>query len=224
MSDQRRLRGMCGLASCPQARRPVRLSGCLQGSEVVCAGIGRPRQPRRFGRGGGAWPEDDPRGATLSRALPRCRDLVPARARSCGRGLGCALLRTEAVQQEVAEFGEGVAGGQAGPFQEDSRLDRVDGDRDDLGGEMAVERAEDAGLHALLDQFVDPARRGGGVRAVDLCGRFVTDTPPCGRRWRQSLLRTRPPRLTLRDPGGVSNPNGSMSCFLLLCCRPPQQN
>ncbi|MFI5682005.1 hypothetical protein [Streptomyces cellulosae] len=38
-------------------------------------------------------------------------------------------------------------------------------------------RAEDAGLHALLDQFVDPARRSSGVLAVNLCGWFVTDRP-----------------------------------------------
>lgn len=49
------------------------------------------------------------------------------------------------------------------------------GDRYDLGGEVPGERAENAGLHAFLDQFVDSVRRCGGVFAVDLRRRLVTD-------------------------------------------------
>src|ERR671919_163760 len=89
-----------------------------------------------------------------------------------GSGLEAALPRAEPVQQEVAELDERVAGGQAGPLQQDPGLNGVDGDRHDLRGELAVERAEDTGPHALLDQLVDPARGSSGVDAVYTCRRL----------------------------------------------------
>ena len=54
-------------------------------------------------------------------------------------------------------------------------MDGVDRDRDEAGGEGAVDVAEDARADAILDQFVDPLRGGFGVLAVDPGGGCVAD-------------------------------------------------
>ncbi|WP_329047776.1 hypothetical protein OG738_36375 [Amycolatopsis sp. NBC_01488] len=81
----------------------------------------------------------------------------------------------EAVQDEVAEAGERVARGKSGALQQRAGLDRVDGDGDDLGGEVPVDIAEGAGPDAFVDHLVDPAGGDVGVLAVDPGRRCVAD-------------------------------------------------
>jgi hypothetical protein len=82
-----------------------------------------------------------------------------------------SCLSAEAVQEEIAEFGERVSGGQSGAVEEEPGLECVYGDGDDVGGEGAVEVAEVACLDAFVDEFVDSAGGGVGVAAVEPGGR-----------------------------------------------------